>query len=1515
MKRLLPLLGIILFITANSFSQRVAYTDSWDESGFNLKSQGTTGVNVNYSVTEFNFVDVDVRGEAMQAITMPGIFLFNDQGAPDLPGSGRYIAIPEGATAVARIVEARTETFKDVDIAPAPRIPWTNERGPLHYDKDARIYSSNAFYPAEPVRLSEVTQLRGVDAVILGVTPFQYNPVTRELIVYRDLKIEVEFTGGNGQFGEERLRSRWYDPILSDALMNYASLPEIDYDRRYQNTRATGYEYLIISPTDQVFIGWADSIKMFRNLQGIKTGIATITEVGGNTSAAIENYIDNAYHTWDIPPVAVLLLGDYGTIGSTIISPVWDNYCVSDHLYADVDGNDDEEEIIFARMTARDGDELEVMIRKALDYETDPPTNPDYYNHPITALGWQTERWFQICSETVGGYLKNVKGKDPVRINEVYDGNPAMDPWSTATNTATVMGVFGPAGLAYIPYSPSELGGWAGGNANDVNNAINNGAYLLQHRDHGGENGWGEPAYNNSHIDGLTNTDLTFIFSINCLTGKYNWSSECFAEKFHRYTYNGQPAGALGLIAASEISYSFVNDTYVWGMFDNLYPDFLPDYGSTPEPRGEMPAFGSSAGKLFLKQSSWPYNEGNKEVTYNLFHHHGDAFTCLYSEVPQQLTVAHNPVLLANLEEFTVTADEGSLICLSVNGEIIGTAEGTGSPLDIAIAPQLPPDLLDIVVTKQNYYRYHATIEIIPPSGPYVVNQAYEINDGTGNGNGQLDYGETVTLNLTLRNLGSEDATNVTATISTVDEYTTITDNTAEYGSIPTDQSVTVESAFAFSVSGDVPDGHTIELNVVAGNGDTTWTSVCTVDAHAPILQYFDFSISDPSGNNNGRLDPGETAQLMITVKNVGTSEAYDVRGYLTSSDQYITMLSDTTIFGDLPQNNTIQQSFNVTTSVISPPGHEAGFDVGFMAQHGISTHGEFTTQVGHYPIVIIDIDENHNSGIQLKNRMDDWRIWAEYRNTFPDDLSGYSTVFLCLGTYNTNHVLTPQEAAPFIEYLNNGGTMYLEGADTWYYDMNFNPTGLQPMFKITGTDDGDDDIGSVKAVNGTFVDGFSFYFLGDNKYIDHITPVSPAYTIFQNLSPLYNVAVAYEGPAYRTIGSSFEFGGLNDNATYTKLMLMKKYLEFFGYQPITEKPAMPSGPTTICADGSMTEFSTQSIEGANYYIWELDPPEAGTVMGYTTDISVDWSNDYFGPVAISVCGMSPDGLGPVSDNLNVTISQAPQAEIILSSNVICEGDSTALEMALTGVSPWHMVVNFGTYQMEFDLVKPYFESIYLNPSESIEIQILSLTDGSGCENTNFSPVMITVDPLPMTPAVPAGPAEIDSYSVTQSTYTTAGATYADSYLWSLEPAEAGSVSAGGTQMSCTIDWNTGYKGQATVKVSGVNDCGPSANAAVKTVNVTNSTGIDENDAGLTLSVFPNPNEGSFTVNISSADQQRTNIWINNAFGTRIWEKQEVSIMKPVSLTVNLEGAAEGIYFLNVETPKGIVTQKIMINK
>lgn len=719
MKKISLLFSLMLFAFFSLQAQQYTYSDSWGNAGFNLAASESSAIEVVYSVPMFALEDQTINGEAMKNIMLPGNFLFNDAGAPNLPGNGRYIAIPQGSVPTVRIVSQRTEVIHNVTIQPAPVIPTDNDNNPLDFTKNMEIYEKNAFYPASPVTISEVTQIRGTDAVILGVTPFQYNPVTKDLIVYRDLQIAIDCEGGTGVYGNDRLRSPYWDGLMADAIFNYSALPAIDYTARMNQTLQNPSEddeceYMIITPTGDDFIRWADSIAKFRNEQGILTKVFTVDEVGGNTTTAIEGFINNAYNNWTTPPAACLLLGDYGTNGATnIIAPIWNNYCASDNIYADVN-NDQMPDVILARMTANNDAQLTTFITKFLSYERNPETDTAFYNHPITALGWQTERWFQICSEVVGGYFLHVKGRQPNRINALYMGNPSVDPWSTATNTSTVLNYFGPNGLGYIPATPQDLGGFTGGTSAQVTTAINAGAFVLQHRDHGAETMWGEPAYSNNNINQLDNTKLIHIFSINCLTGKYNWGSECFTEKFHRHTKNGYNAGALSVTSASEVSYSFVNDTYVWGLMDNLWPDFMPAMTSEVEHRGLLPAFGNAAGKYFLKQSSWPYNTSNKSVTYNLFHHHGDAFSCLYDTVPANLEVDHDSIIIYGSTTFTVTATEFSIIALSVDGELLATAEGEGSTPVVITIPVLPPGSnVKVVVTMKNYFRYEDLVPVI----------------------------------------------------------------------------------------------------------------------------------------------------------------------------------------------------------------------------------------------------------------------------------------------------------------------------------------------------------------------------------------------------------------------------------------------------------------------------------------------------------------------------------------------------------------------------------------------------------------------------------------------------------------------------------------------------------------------------------------------------------------------------------------------------------------------------------
>jgi hypothetical protein len=74
-----------------------------------------------------------------------------------------------------------------------------------------------------------------------------------------------------------------------------------------------------------------------------------------------------------------------------------------------------------------------------------------------------------------------------------------------------------------------------------------------------------------------------------------------------------------------------------------------------------------------------------------------------------------------------------------------------------------------------------------------------------------------------------------------------------------------------------------------------------------------------------------------------------------------------------------------------------------------------------------------------------------------------------------------------------------------------------------------------------------NFNYSGDNNSIDQLEAIEPAFLIFNNDFPFYSCAVAYDAVEYKTIGSSFEFGGLDDGIPpSTKEEYFQRILDFF---------------------------------------------------------------------------------------------------------------------------------------------------------------------------------------------------------------------------------------------------------------------------------------------------------------------------------------------------------------------------------
>jgi hypothetical protein len=201
-------------------------------------------------------------------------------------------------------------------------------------------------------------------------------------------------------------------------------------------------------------------------------------------------------------------------------------------------------------------------------------------------------------------------------------------------------------------------------------------------------------------------------------------------------------------------------------------------------------------------------------------------------------------------------------------------------------------------------------------------------------------------------------------------------------------------------------------------------------------------------------------------------------------------------------------------------------------------------SMVEQTPVFIFEPDGTPLSGGAIGQVLNGLGIVYDAGTTLPSNPSKYRTIFACLGVYSTNHALTSAEGLALAEFLDYGGRLYMEGGDTWSYDAE---TAVHPYFHIDGLSDGSGDAGPIAGAVGTFTEGMQFQYSGSNNYMDRIAPLTGAEVVFLNVTPQYINGVAYDGGTYRTIGTSFKFGGLVDGtAPSTKRDLVVQILEFF---------------------------------------------------------------------------------------------------------------------------------------------------------------------------------------------------------------------------------------------------------------------------------------------------------------------------------------------------------------------------------
>ncbi|MBD3237346.1 MAG: hypothetical protein GF330_11620 [Candidatus Eisenbacteria bacterium] len=821
-------------------------------------------------------------GDAAVRVEAPGCVTFADPGAPLLPAREAAVLLPPGETVTAvRVVPAGTQGLPGTHrVAHAETPRPISLPGPFPPTlPDASIYESEAAFPPEAAHLVTEQIAWGHGIAFFQVHPVVYAPLSGRLSWHERVTLEITTASRAGLRAGSPLPNLRHTPATrarvaamvmnEDLLDRYAGREPATVS--WSRLDPDHYPYVIVTAPE--FADTFAELALYASGRGLRATVVTLDQIatypGDDEAMQVRNFVIDAYQNWGTE--YVVLGGDYDIVpirnlyvdaGGTIDAFPGDCY------YEGLDGtwNDDGDdrwgeegeydlagELAVGRVSISHTGEFAPWFHKNRMYVEQPVVaeiqkglflGERMDDHPTWGGDYMDELKDYCCTH---GYCTSGYPDDYLK-ETLYDRDGTWSKW-------------------------------------DVIALFNEGFPTSHHLGHSGTTycmkmDSGDVQYFTN--DGITHS-YAFMSSQGCYDNNFdNAGTDAIAETF---LFDEHAAAAfLG------------NTRYGWYViggtggpsqhYDRQFVDARYEEGI------------ATIGWMNVDSKTdniWMINPWNLWCHYELCLM-GDPALPQWDELQGTLEVAHSGGYVMGQGDYAVTVTcegapvEGATVTLySADLEVWASAvSGPDGVAEIAPDPQ-GPMTLDLKAVKVDYLPATSTVEVAPPSGPWLVWQATAIDDdddgvSMGDGDGLADLGETLQLLVTLQNVGPEDALNTTITLACEDPRIEVLDGEAAYGTIPAGGSGANTDDLIVRVATDIADGDLVECDLTIAC-DERWSGAddFTLTLHAPILSVAGWAIDDSvGGDGEGDLDPGESFDLQVTLANSGSDEGRGITAELS---------------------------------------------------------------------------------------------------------------------------------------------------------------------------------------------------------------------------------------------------------------------------------------------------------------------------------------------------------------------------------------------------------------------------------------------------------------------------------------------------------------------------------------------------------------------------------------------------------------------------------------------------------
>ena len=894
------------------------------QTGFKITQNSSTGFHFINRLASLDVHEEGTQNGLFSLIGAEGYASTQIAGDPSLPILRKLIEVPENAIVKVTITRAVYKEYNAADLGiryqliPAQLpVPKTDiDPRTIPFVMNTASYNSNTYGDTVTVRTQDAGLLRGVKLMRLEVKAVNYNPVIRKLRICTELEAEVSFSSPKSAIASN-ISSPFFENI---------------FNLTANHLKPTSKALIIAQPVTYVILAnpmFKTALKSFidwKTQKGFNVIEAYTDNTNvGNTPVAIKQYLQNLYLN---PPVGMSAPSFLLIVGDANLLPPFHSELgqhVTDLYYAEYSG-DKLPELFYGRFPASTVAELQVMIDKTLEYEKYTMPDPSYLGKAALISGADASHQLNWSNGQIRYASENY-----FNAAQNIDASVVLQPSTTTDVDRTMQSIA--SGVGFANYTA-----------------------------HCSAAGWANPKLTTAELSLLQNDHKYTLMVGNCCQSA-RFDQDCFAKA----VLTLPSKGAIGYIGGSNDTYW--DEDFWWstgfkaitgnpsydaqhpGALDGVFHTHNEDTDKWFITQGQLLV----AGNLAVEQS----NSTLKSYYWEIYCLMGDPSLSMYYGIPKALSHSYLQLLPIGATSFIIHTEPYAYAAISMKGKLYGAAmAGTDGVAVVNLNPIMEAGDADIVITKQNRQPYKGTVKVDSPSGAYLLLDSYTLHDALGNNDGFADYGEQLSLNISMKNFGQLASGNLSLKLTSQDEFVTVKQSTASWGSVASIASATVNDAFTITIDSLTPDRHLANLSIEVTDGVDSWTSKFTLSIRSRRLEAGNEVINDAApGNGNGLADPGETFTLKIPISNTGQSTAAGTIVSILTDNQYLTLNNSSIFIGDVLPGTQKQAEFSISAASNSPLGTMPKITLQAKALGNYTVSKDYLLTIG---VISEDFDANN---------------------------------------------------------------------------------------------------------------------------------------------------------------------------------------------------------------------------------------------------------------------------------------------------------------------------------------------------------------------------------------------------------------------------------------------------------------------------------------------------------------------------------------------------------------------------